>query len=324
MIALVILVLVGMLMIYSLCSLLEGFILSTTTAEIEALKSRHPKIGARLEYQKNNIERATAAILTLNTLVSTAGSAVSGYLCGELFGSTGVAILTAVLTLVILFFCEIFPKSLGVLLRRRLSLLLTPLLDVIMWVFFPVSELSRNFIHAILPRHLHTTETEHHQDLMLLVNKAHTDGVFSITEREMISNTLCLDDVPATSIMTPFDKMIALPADEHLGSVMRHIGTKLFSRLPVYDGAKIVGIVLRDDLLHASALDNHTTVVRSLIKSVLRISSGASVADLLQYLLKNRQEMCIIEGPSQQTLGLATMDDVVKHLLGRRDPNAFK
>lgn len=303
-----------------LCSLLEGYILSTTTAEVEALKAKHPTIGARLEYQKNNIERATAAILTLNTLVNTGGSAISGYLCGELFGSTGVAILTALLTFILLFFCEILPKSIGVLLRQRLGLFLTPVLDVIMLILYPISELSKNFIHAVLPRRLNMSETERQQELLLLVNKAHTDGVFSITEREMIANTLRLDDIPVTRLMTSFDKMVALPADEYLGSVMRHIGTKIYSRLPVYDGPHIVGIVLRDDLLHASALDNHTITVRSLIKPVLRISSEASLADLLQQLLKNRQEMCIVEGLAQQTLGLVTMDDVIKHLLGHHTP----
>ncbi len=303
-----------------LCSVLEGFILSTTTAEIEGMKVRHPHLGKRLEYQKNNIERATAAVLTLNTLANTAGSAISGYLCGEVFGSTGVAVLTAILTFVILFFCEILPKSIGVLFRQRLGLILTPLLDVVMWLFYPISILAKWFIHAILPRRAHITEAERQQELLLLVNKAHVDGVFSITEREMISNTLRLDDVPVTLIMTPLDKIIALPADEYLGSLMRHIDTKAYSRMPVYDGGQMIGLVLRDDILQASAQDRHTISVRSLIKPVLRLQNNATIADLLQLLLKNRQELCLIEGPANQTLGLATMDDVVKHLLGHKAP----
>lgn len=300
------------------CSLLEGFILSITTAEIEALKVKHPHLGTRLEFQKTNIERATAAILTLNTLANTAGSAVSGYICGELFGSAGVAVLTGLLTFIILIFCEILPKTAGVLMRRHLGFFLVPVLDVMIWMCYPVSELSKFFVRLALPQRGRMSETERQQELLLLVNKAHSDGVFSITEREMIANTLHLDDVPVTRIMTPFEKMVALPADEHLGSVMRHIGSKTFSRLPVYEGGQIVGIVLRDDLLHASAVDNHALHVRSLIKPALRISSQASIADLMQQLLKNRQEMCIVESPAQQTLGLATMDDVVKHLLGQR------
>lgn len=322
MITLIVIVVLVTFVISFLCSVLEGFILSTTTAEIEALKVRHPLWGRRLEYQKNNIERATAAILTLNTLGNTAGSAISGYLCGEVFGSTGVAILTAILTLVILFCCEILPKSIGVLFRQPLGLILTPLLDLVMWLLYPISVLAKWFVHAVLPRRMHTTEAERQQELLLLVNKAHVDGVFSITEREMISNTLRLDDVPATVVMTPFDKIVALPADEYLGSVMRHIGSKAFSRMPVYDGGQIIGLVLRDDILQASAQDRHTLSVRSLIKPVLRLQNTATIADLLQLLLKNRQELCLIEGANNQTLGLATMDDIIKHLLGHKTAHA--
>ena len=318
MLTLLIAVIALTLVISWLCSLLEGFILSITTAEIESVKAQHPLLGTRLEFQKNNIERATAAILTVNTLANIAGSSIGGYLCGELFGSTGVAILTVALTLVVLFFCEILPKSMGFFFRRRLAIVLTPILDVLMWLLQPISGFSRWLVHVLLPRRGLATEEEREQEVLLLVNKGHQDGFFSLTERSMISNTLRLDDLPVSGIITPLERIVALPADEPLTSVMRHIGTSGFSRLPVYENSHIIGMVTRSDLLHASALDNHQATVRGLMKPVLKLPGSASIADLLQHLLKNRQEMCIIEGTSSQTLGLATMEDIVKHLLGAR------
>lgn len=301
-----------------LCNMLEGFILGITTAEVESVKAKHPRIGVLLDYQKNNIERATSAILTLNTLGNIAGSAVSGYLAGEIFGSMGLAILTVILTLVVLFFGEILPKNIGFLYRRPLAIILPPILQGLMIFFSPIAGFSRWLIHLLLPKRGKPTEEEREQEVLLLVNKGLVDGVFSVTERAMISNTLRLDDLPATTVMTPLERVTALPAGEHLSSVLQRIGSTRFSRLPVYDGANIVGLVTRDDLLHAGAMDQHATTVGALMKPILKLSSASTIADLLQHLLKNRQEMCIIESPSQQTLGLATMEDIVRHLLGAR------
>jgi CBS domain containing-hemolysin-like protein len=301
-----------------LCSLLEGFILSITTAEVESLKNRHPQIGHALEAQKNDLESATAAILTLNNIANIAGSSISGYLAGKIFSSTGVALLTGALTFVVLFFCEILPKNLGVRLRRKLAVFLTPILSVIMWILKPVTIFSFWLTKRLMPARKHATEEERQDEILLLINKGMKEGFFTVTEKEMVFNTLNLDDKPVTLIMTPLERIVALPADEQLSSVLRHISKKPFSRMPVYENAEMVGFVNRDDLLHAAALDNHTFSVRSLMKPLIKISSDATIADLLQLLLKNHQEMCLVESSAKQTLGLVTMEDIIKHLIGQR------
>ncbi len=298
------------------CSLLEGFILSISTAEIEALKQRHPSIGQRLELLKTQIEHTTAAILTLNTIANAAGSAFAGYLAGRLFGAQGVAILTVILTLILLLFCEILPKNMGVLFRRNLAVFLTRILDMVVFFMRPLANLCKRFVTAVLPPRTRISDEERAEEVLLLMNKAHRDGIFSVTEHEIVSNTLALDDIPLSRLMTPLGNILALPANESVSSVLRHIGN--FSRLPVYDGAKFIGVALRDDLLHASALDRHDQTVRSLMKPLLIVKSELSAIDVLQQLVKNRQELCLLEGPSGQTLGLITMDDLLGALLGRK------
>lgn len=299
-----------------LTSLLEGFILSITTAEIEAIKHIDAKVGARLEHHKNEIELTTSAILSLNTLVNICGSSLIGYLSGKALGSTGVAIVTAVLTLVVLLFCEILPKNIGVLFRKPLRPILVPALDGVAFFMSPIALLCKRLMNLLLPARIRVTEEEREQEVLLLVNKGLRDGFFSTTEREIISNTLALDDRPIGNILIPLDRVYALSVDEGISGALRHIGTNRFSRLPLYEGTHIIGIIHRSDLLRAGALPKNDTSLRSVMQPVLRVNNDLSVADLMQSFLKNRQKFCIVETPAGQVLGIATLKDVIENLLG--------
>ncbi|NBD39093.1 MAG: DUF21 domain-containing protein, partial [Verrucomicrobia bacterium] len=108
----------------ALCSLLEAFILSTTSAEIEGLKKAHRKAGALLEHFKVRIDETSSAILTLNTIANTAGATVVGALAADILDNKWLGVLSAGMVLGILFFSEIIPKNLGVAYRRPLQVYL--------------------------------------------------------------------------------------------------------------------------------------------------------------------------------------------------------
>lgn len=323
MIALV-LILIFTCLISFLCSVMEGFILSVTTAEIENFKTAHPKQGKRLERFKGEIEGTTAAILTLNTVANVVGSSMAGWLAGGLFGNVGVAIMTACLTVVVLMFCEILPKSIGVFYRRLLVGTLTNFLEITRALMRPIVILAKGFIKLVLPRPVANTEEEREQEVMTLINKGTSDGVFSVTEREVITNTLHLDDRAVREIMTPLEEVVALQANERMGSVMRRMGGIKFSRILVFEESHFVGVVLREDLLHAAAMDRHDDEVRVFTKPVMVVADSATLADLLGGFLKNRQEIAVVEGSVHQTLGIVTMADVLEHLFGKRTAAAGK
>jgi Mg2+/Co2+ transporter CorB len=104
-----------------MCSMLEAIVLSTTVTEIERLKKSRPRRGLRLEIIKHELDATISAILTLNTIANTLGSMLIGSLAATLFNEVVVGILSGLLTLAVLVFSEVLPKSLGVAYRKTLQ-----------------------------------------------------------------------------------------------------------------------------------------------------------------------------------------------------------
>jgi CBS domain containing-hemolysin-like protein len=300
------------------CSVMEGFILSVTTAELENLKQKAPSAGAELERYKNELDGTTAAILTLNTIANVVGSALAGWLAGVIFGKVGLGILTAVLTAVVLLFCEILPKNIGVMYRKSLVRKMIWALRITRVLMGPFVIFARFFIRRVLPRPRAISDAEHEAEVMTLINKGTREGVFSVTERTLIANTFELDDKKVFEIMTPLAKVVAFDGAERLASLLRRIDRVEFSRFPVFEGGRILGVVEREEILGAGAGDKFEMEVRELARPVMFVPEGMPLADLLNNFLKNRQEFAMVEGESSQTLGVVTMTDIMEHLFGRR------
>lgn len=300
--------------------MMEGFILSITTAEIEAIKEKSPKQGKKLERYKTDIEGTSAAILTLNTLCNVAGSATLGFLAGEMLGSTGLAAITASLTFGILLVGEILPKNAAVIYRWQIKSIMIFFLQVVMTLLRPIASVARRIIRWALPRPKELSKEEaNEREVLLLVNKGLREGIFSTTEREVISKAIELDDWEAVEIMTPVGRIVGLEEGTQMQDVLKQIHRIHFSRIPVYDGPKsnYIGYVLRDDLLQASALDQHSQTVDELTKPMVMVPADMSVADLLQHFLKSKQKIAFVSSPSQKIVGIVTLTDIVELLVGR-------
>ncbi len=103
------------------CSLLEAMFLSTTTAEVEALKERNPRRGKLFEDSRDHMEETISSILTLNTIANTLGAVIVGGIATGLFGDASLGLVSAVMTLAILVISEVIPKNLGVVYRTNLQ-----------------------------------------------------------------------------------------------------------------------------------------------------------------------------------------------------------
>src|SRR5471030_786084 len=124
-----------------ICSLFEALVLSTTVAEIEALKKNHPRRGQRLETIKHELDETISAILTLNTMANGLGSVVIGAICAHLFGDRVLAVITVVFGVVLLVGAEVLPKNIGVVYRRQLQPYVVYPLSWLRWVLTPITYL---------------------------------------------------------------------------------------------------------------------------------------------------------------------------------------
>lgn len=302
----------------ALCSVLEAMILSSTTAELESFKKKNPRKGQLLYYFKEHIDTTSSAILTLNTIANTLGSIVVGAMAQSLFGDTVLAVISGLMTIGILMFSEILPKNFGVRYRVALYPVMTYPLLVIRWMMYPISILARGLVHAVLPAH--ETLEINGEEIRLLAEKSAQDGNMNHREKDIIHNTLRLDNVKVMEIMTPRTVVMLVEKDSSLEDVFNEYVNLPFARIPVYAKQvdNIVGVVRRRDLLSQKADGHNHMLVHSLMdKNIPFIPETATASNALQTFLKKQQQLGVVVDEFGSMVGVLSMEDVIECVLGQ-------
>ncbi|HUJ44848.1 MAG TPA: hemolysin family protein [Opitutaceae bacterium] len=299
------------------CSLTEALILSTTIAEIEALKRRRPRRGELLETLKLGLEDTISAILTLNTIATTLGSMIVGGLVTHLYGEALLGIASGVMTFTILLFSEVLPKNIGIAYRQSLQ----PHVVYPLWwtrrvlapILYVCSGVVRFFIRTRPPAQPSDRE------IILLAEKGAKEGTLSPSESNIIANALSLDDVRVSEIMTPRTVVTTLRKSATVGEVFREYPNIPFARIPVCQKNldDVVGLARRRDLLKAKANDQDLETVGSLMQEINFIPETVTVGNALQMFLKTHQQLLVAVDEFGSTAGVVTMEDVMEHILGR-------
>jgi len=299
------------------CSLFEAIALSTTTAEIEALKKSHPRRGQRLETIRHELDETISAILTLNTIANSLGSVGIGVLGAHLLDDRELAVLTVCFGVVLLVAAEVLPKNLGVVHRRRLQ----PWVVYPLWwlrrALFPVTWVCNLLVRLVVKPQSHSHASE--EEIILLAERGAKQGTLSKSESSIIANALSLDNVRVGEIMTPRTVLTALRKNATIGEVFREYPNLPFGRMPVYGRNldDIVGLARRRDLLKAKANDQDAEPVEKFMQEIQFVPETATVANALQVFLKSHQQILVVVDEFGSTSGVVTMEDVMEQLLGR-------
>lgn len=304
------------------CSLLEAMILSTTTAEIEALKQRNPRLGKLLESYREELEQTSSAILSLNTVANTLGATVSGVMAARIWGGeTLIAtyLVPGLLTLGILLLSEILPKNAGVLYRPTLQPIMVMPLAAVRWLMWPISRMAGSIVRALPTHGIDDEESADEAEIKLLAEKSAEVGNLSAAESAIISGALSLDEIRIYDIMTPRTVVKALEKTETIGDIFASQGNIPFARIPVYEESidTIVGLVRRRDLLKAKAEDKDTTQVADLMQDVIFVPDTANGAQALEQLIRYHQQLGVAVDEYGSVSGVITMEDIVEHILGQ-------
>jgi CBS domain containing-hemolysin-like protein len=299
------------------CSLFEAVVLSTTVAEIEALKKSRPHRGAALEIIKVEMDETISAILTLNTVASGVGSVIVGYLAAQVYGNSALVVVTPVFAVVLLIGSEVLPKNIGVVYRRTLQPYVVYPLIWLRRVLTPVTWACNLIVRLFVRQPAQLPGSE--EEIRLLAERGAQEGILSRSESNIIANALSLDDVRVSAIMTPRTVVMTLSRAMAVSEVLKEFPTLPFGRIPVYGRNldDIVGIARRRDLLKAKANDQDTVQVGELMNEVQFVPETVTVAAALQVFLKTHQQMLITVDEFGSTAGVLTMEDVIEHLLGR-------
>lgn len=299
------------------CSLLEALVLSTTTAEVEALKRAKPARGKLLEDFRTNMDETISSILTLNTMAHTLGSVIVGALGADLFGHASLGFISGGMTLGILILSEVIPKNLGVVHRPALQ---PHVVYPLLWmtrVLRPITWLCKQVVKIVVGKKALHQKAD--REIILLAEKGAQEGTISRSESSIITNALSLDDVRVDEIMTPRIVVTALPRNSTIGEVFREYPNVPFARIPVYGKNldDVVGLVRRRDLLKSKANDQDFELVEKLMQEVQFIPETVTVAQALQQFLKTHQQIAVVVDEFGATTGVLTMEDIMEHILGK-------
>lgn len=297
-----------------LCSLLEAVLLSTPGSYASILSKKNKQQGERLERFKENINRPLAAILTLNTFAHTLGAAGVGAQTLELYGEGSVAIASGILTLLILIFSEIIPKTIGSVYWRGLIGTTTLIIDVLIIFTYPLvllAEFISNFGND--------EATVTREEVIAMAEMGEDEGVLEEQETDIIENTLKLKDVKAKDIMTPRSVIFALKSDLTVGQVLEEHDTLDFTRIPIYDTDldQIEGMVNRYEIINRKADDQFSTRMHEISQEVPIINENDAIDKVLELFIKNRDHMALVKNDSKVLTGLITLEDAIETILGQ-------
>lgn len=299
-----------------LCSVLEAVLLSVTPSYVQSLKEKGDIRGVRLEKLKENIDRPLAAILSFNTIAHTIGAAGVGAQAAKVFGDASLGIVSAVLTLLILVFSEIIPKTIGARYWRSLSGISARILKVLIWLMYPLVLLSQGITK--LMGNDHNIVKISRAEVSAMADLGEQEGVFLRLESKMIKNLIRFRNVTVEDIMTPSTVIVSAEENQTVEIFMDDPQYNKFSRIPVYGGKEdnITGYVHRYDALVQLANDHHGMRLSEMKRKVPMIDQKANLPIALDKLSEHREHMALVTDKFGTVVGLVTMEDVIETVLG--------
>lgn len=298
-----------------MCSLLEAVILSVSPAYISIVAQEGRRSGKILQELKGQIDRPLAAILTLNTVANTVGAAGVGAQVHKLYGNEFVAGASAALTLMILIFSEIIPKTMGATYWKSLAPVCAYIIRTLIFVAYPFVLLSE-FLHSLLSRGTSNRMTR--EEMIVTAEIGANDGTLRPKESLVIRNLLMLDKVKVSDIMTPRSVILAFEEENTVGQLMDKHKPIRFSRIPVFvdDLDNVIGMVHRYKLMEAASHDQPELSVKSLMQPLHTIPEEISVAAALDQFIKRKEHVFLVIDDYGSTTGLVSLEDAVETLLG--------
>lgn len=299
-----------------ICSILESVLLSTPQTFLMVSQDEgHKWAEAFIEFKKN-IDKPLSAILSLNTVAHTIGAAGVGAQAVKVFGEASFGWISALLTLLILVFTEIIPKTIGAQYWSKLSRVSTAGIHTVIFMTYPLV-----FISAAITKLISTSEnvrSTSREEIAALASIGVDEGIFSEKEHKIIQNILKLKNVKVKEIMTP--RVVVTAADESL-TLKEFLASKnylKFSRIPVYaeKPENIKGYVFRQTVFEKLAEDRHDLTLRDIKREILIIPSTSALFSLWEKLLESKEHIALLVDEYGGLDGVVTMEDIIETVLG--------
>ncbi len=299
-----------------LCSVAEAVILSVSNAHIANLEQQGKPAGKLLRRLKKNVDQPLAAILTLNTIAHTMGAAGVGAQAAVVFGSASLGITSAVLTLLILVFSEIIPKTLGALYWRQLAPITAHGLKWLIRLLYPFIKMSDKLTSLLGDKpHLHGLNRD---EFAAMAELSANEGQLAQQESKIMRNLLSLNALRVCDVMTPRTVVFCADQDQTVAEFFQQPQLHKFSRIPVYSEvpSSMTGFVLRNDLLTAKADGDTDKALKNFRRELHVTLDSMSLSQALDELIRLQAHLLLVVNEYGDNRGIITLEDIFETLLG--------
>jgi len=299
-----------------LCSILEAVLLSMNSSYVTVLSKKKPSVGAILKDLKANIDRPLSAILSLNTIAHTVGAAGVGAQAQVVFGNAYVSITSAVLTLAILIFSEIIPKTLGATYWKELSTFSGYTTKGLIYVTYPLVLLSMGITKWLSREDKEPTVSR--EEFSAMAELGFEEGVFEEGESKIFKNLIKFRSLKVHDVMTPRIVVIKFQEDFTINEILERKEDLHVSRIPVYgeNDEDITGYILKNDLYYNLSEGNGDKKLKDIRRDVMIVPETASLKELFEKLLEKQEHIAVVVDEYGGFSGVVTMEDAVETLLG--------
>ena len=312
-----ILIIVLLLLCSAYFSATETAFSSLNKTRLRALAEKGSQRAAQTLRLSEDYDRLLSTILVGNNVVNLAASSISTLLFLGLLPDIGATVSTIVITVVVLIFGEISPKSLAKENPEKFAMLSTPVIRVLIWVMTPVNFLFAQWKKLLSRLFKGDDRRKMTQDeLLMLVEEVAQDGSLEEHEGDLLRSAIEFSERDAEDILTPRSDLEAVPVSASKEEVARVFSESRYSRLPVYDGSvdNIVGVLHQKDFYTGTGVSPRP--LTELMKEPVYVPQSVKINDLLRVLQKHKAHVAVVSDEYGGTLGIVTMEDILEELVG--------
>ena len=306
--------------------LLSAFFSASETAfsTVNKIRLRNYVDGGSTKAQRaleiaEDYDNVLSTILIGNNVVNIASTAIATILFTNLFGASGAAISTAVMTVLVLIFGEILPKSyakenseaLALRFAAPLGMLMT-VLKPFVWFFVKLTGMMARFTGSG-----DNSPSVTEQELKVIIETIEGEGVLEEQESDLVQSALEFDEIDAQEVITPRVDMIAVDIDDPIEETIKTVMESRYTRIPVYQGStdNIIGILQARDLLE-SIIRGGEIDLRRLLSDPLFVHKTKKISTLLSDFKRNKVHIAVVTDDYGGTMGIVTMEDLLEELVG--------
>ncbi len=302
-----------------LCSVWEAVLLSITPAHVEIKLKEGSKVGQQLKSFKDNIDQPLAAILTLNTVAHTVGAIGVGAAATKLWAGNELItsfIVPVFMTLAILIFSELIPKTLGANNWKKWTNFTVSSLNLVIKAIWPLIWMAQ-WITKSLKKDKNKSVFSR-ADFTIMTEIGQKEGIFKKGESRIINNLLRFNTILVKNIMTPRTVATTAREDQTLQDFYDDNPNLRFSRIPIYKESKdhINRFFLKDELLTKIIKKEGDSLLKDIAREIMIVNEQMPLPDLFNRFIEERQHIALVVDEFGGMAGIVSMEDVLETLIG--------